>query len=583
MTVPRFENPPNYITAYGLAVKRGFKGTLDEWIASLKGEKGDQGDKVELRYLEDKIQWRWIPDAGATEDTAAEEGSGTEDTTEAEGTEDLKDDYEWHDLIDVAEIRGDIIEQTLDTAQQAATDAQTYAQDAATSREYAERALDGAQQAQRSADQAQGLAATSEANARQSAQEAQTSADAAAASAAAAAETAKSVNADEIQKEIEKRGNNLWRDPATGLLFLMSGETKLGDGVEAGSGSGGLAFDSGYMDEEGYLHLTLQGEDIEGFEPFYVGTGGGGGGYGSSIKLTCGLDSRIFSIMAGEPSCVIPYTWTSTDTEDGTPTGNGSATWTVNGSRAAVQKVAQGENSFDIRKYLTDGEENAVILTISDAYGNSKNLPFTITVTAFGLSWYLEDMAYHKSEALTIRMDPTGAGDKLVKLSVDGTEVYSQNVSTTGRTISTTVGPLNHGTHTIEAWLEVEVEGETLTTDKLRHVGIWTVDGTTTKIVGVLNPELTVSQYGTAAVKYMVVDPGIQGPHRGHRNPGYCVRYRIRHRGADRHFSGLRHRSCDRRSGPGHRSCWPQQQRGRPRQLRLHRRRWHEPPLHLQR
>ena len=38
MTVPRFEKPPYYITAYGLAVKRGFKGTLDEWIASLTGD-----------------------------------------------------------------------------------------------------------------------------------------------------------------------------------------------------------------------------------------------------------------------------------------------------------------------------------------------------------------------------------------------------------------------------------------------------------------------------------------------------------------------------------------------------------------
>lgn len=57
--MPRFENPPYYITAYGLAVKRGYKGSLDEWIASLKGEKGDRGDQVELRCLEDKIQWRW--------------------------------------------------------------------------------------------------------------------------------------------------------------------------------------------------------------------------------------------------------------------------------------------------------------------------------------------------------------------------------------------------------------------------------------------------------------------------------------------------------------------------------------------
>ena len=30
-----------YITAYQIAVKRGFIGTEDEWLASLKGDKGD--------------------------------------------------------------------------------------------------------------------------------------------------------------------------------------------------------------------------------------------------------------------------------------------------------------------------------------------------------------------------------------------------------------------------------------------------------------------------------------------------------------------------------------------------------------
>lgn len=34
-----------YITAYGLAIKQGFVGTLDEWLASLHGEKGDTGAK----------------------------------------------------------------------------------------------------------------------------------------------------------------------------------------------------------------------------------------------------------------------------------------------------------------------------------------------------------------------------------------------------------------------------------------------------------------------------------------------------------------------------------------------------------
>ena len=32
------------IDAYGVAVRNGFTGTVEEWLASLKGEKGDKGD-----------------------------------------------------------------------------------------------------------------------------------------------------------------------------------------------------------------------------------------------------------------------------------------------------------------------------------------------------------------------------------------------------------------------------------------------------------------------------------------------------------------------------------------------------------
>ena len=41
-------SPLYYITAYGLAVKQGFEGTLEEWLASLKGEKGDIGAVEDL-------------------------------------------------------------------------------------------------------------------------------------------------------------------------------------------------------------------------------------------------------------------------------------------------------------------------------------------------------------------------------------------------------------------------------------------------------------------------------------------------------------------------------------------------------
>ena len=69
--MPRFEKPPYYITAYGLAVKRGYKGTLDEWLASLKGK---QGEKVELRCVDKNIQWRWVPSTGALDPSREEDG-----------------------------------------------------------------------------------------------------------------------------------------------------------------------------------------------------------------------------------------------------------------------------------------------------------------------------------------------------------------------------------------------------------------------------------------------------------------------------------------------------------------------------
>lgn len=38
--LPYKDAPPYYLTAYGIAVKHGFTGTEEEWLASLKGDPG---------------------------------------------------------------------------------------------------------------------------------------------------------------------------------------------------------------------------------------------------------------------------------------------------------------------------------------------------------------------------------------------------------------------------------------------------------------------------------------------------------------------------------------------------------------
>lgn len=83
--MPRYENPPYYLSAYGLAVKQGFCGSVKEWLESLQGSRGD---KVELRKNGNKIQWRWVPDGDSTGETDAEL------------------DSTWYVLADLEDLRG---------------------------------------------------------------------------------------------------------------------------------------------------------------------------------------------------------------------------------------------------------------------------------------------------------------------------------------------------------------------------------------------------------------------------------------------------------------------------------------------
>lgn len=49
-----------YLTAYGIAVNHGFAGTEAEWLASLKGDRGDKGEPALMRYDPESgyLQWQ---------------------------------------------------------------------------------------------------------------------------------------------------------------------------------------------------------------------------------------------------------------------------------------------------------------------------------------------------------------------------------------------------------------------------------------------------------------------------------------------------------------------------------------------
>lgn len=349
---------------------------------------------------------------------------------------------------------------------------------AATASEQSAEALEKAESAETKAQEAKGAAS-------QAAINAGAAADAANASAASAANAEQAlIDATEAVASV-----NEFAEDFNNMKAVLAGKV-----------------DDAYV-EEGYLYLTSEDEVVAGpLGPFSGDGSGGGGGAGSTIRITNGMESRAFSVMDGS-TVVVAYSWTSTDTEDGSAIGDGSAIWRVNGTRVATQNVPQGDNTFDITKYLVPASANTVKLTIEDAYGNSKSFTWTVTITTYGLSWNLGTIATHGSSLLTVRLVPTGDGTKTIHITCDGTEVFTKEVDTTGRTISATIDPQSHGSHVILAWLETTSNGEIITTEPLRHVGIWTETGNYEPVIAVYNDTVSIPQFSTGLIEWAVYDP----------------------------------------------------------------------------
>ena len=51
-------NNSEIMAIYEMAVQNGYQGSYQDWLSSIKGDKGDDGDSVELRVADGYIQWK---------------------------------------------------------------------------------------------------------------------------------------------------------------------------------------------------------------------------------------------------------------------------------------------------------------------------------------------------------------------------------------------------------------------------------------------------------------------------------------------------------------------------------------------
>lgn len=290
------------------------------------------------------------------------------------------------------------------------------------------------------------------------------------------------------------------------VIETENGLLALNDIMQALQAKVGLQFDGGYVDSGGYLHLTEGGNDIPGFTPFFVGYGGGGGGSSSNGAVIAMSNETgwIYKTVSLGGECITKIRWSST--ENGISTGPGVLSITVNGTQKFLGSVEQGEVIKDICEYLAAGS-NTVRFVISDIYGNSRTVNLNVNCVSLTISSSFDNTVAFSGD-IAFPYTPVGAASKTVHFILDGTEIATPTITTSGRQQTQTIPAQSHGMHTLEVYLDADVEGENIESNRLYYSLICTEEGNDTPIIATDFRGESAEQYSTITIPYIVYTPG---------------------------------------------------------------------------
>ena len=259
--------------------------------------------------------------------------------------------------------------------------------------------------------------------------------------------------------------------------------------------------DDGYV-ENGYLYLTANGQVVVGPLGPFSGAGTGGDSNNAVLTMT-NTTGWLAKTVAFGSDCTLKFTWSSLEEE--LATGNGTVFVTVNGALRLTRNVPQGETEVNVKDFLTAGV-NTIRVKVSDVYGNSRSMNFTVTtIEAVIRSSF--DTSSPFSGAITYTYTPTGKVEKTVHFVLDGKEIGTQTVSTSGRQQSYVIPAQTHGAHSLLVYYTATVDTEQIRSNELYYSLICVSVSNDTPIIASPFRLTTAKQYETITIPYTVYNP----------------------------------------------------------------------------
>jgi hypothetical protein len=181
-----------------------------------------------------------------------------------------------------------------------------------------------------------------------------------------------------------------------------------------------------------------------------IGSTGGGDGGGStfSVTITNLLESRVITVAEGKP-VALKFNYSSVD-DEGMDDGPGIGQVIVGGVVRQTFSATQGDHEIDITGYLSSGTNN-VSIRIANSENAVKVLAYTVTVAAVYLASSF-DASVPYSDTIPFVYTPTGLAEKTMHFELDGSEIGTVVVSTSGRQQSYPIAAQSHGSHILRVW-----------------------------------------------------------------------------------------------------------------------------------
>ena len=301
-----------------------------------------------------------------------------------------------------------------------------------------------------------------------------------------------------------------------GVVYESAGKAvrQLGYDMEALSqnlvGALGKDIPDGLAYEGNKLYLTSGGEQVGDAVTVVGGTGGGGNANQTyTITLMNLLDSRVIT-LTGDDECVLEFSYHSAD-DDGFDDGSGIGYIYVNNSLVSTTAFVQGNNSFNVTPYLASGE-NSVKVQVENSEGTKKTLTYTVTMLVLAVTSTAPKMGLYSGQ-VSLPYTVTGAGTKTVHFLMDGREIGTDSVITSGNSRAIAIPPQVDGAHVLSIYAEVSnglvemIRSNTLEIGMLYHSKTMT-----TQAILLMKYEgpSEVEQGATLTLPYMVYNPFLQ-------------------------------------------------------------------------